>query len=374
MAGSEFEEKKGRVIEFLQSEGLDAVVLNSQHNFAWITCGASNAIDTSRENGAASVLIAADGRCFLLANNIEMPRMLSEQVEGLGLEPVEYSWQSEKVSAATARDAALTTIGGRGWIATDIPMFEDVPAVDGKLAALRYQLTDEERTRFKELGRDAGAAMVSAAKAISPGQSELEVAEIMRHEFAARNISLVVSLVGADERVSAYRHPVPTNKRWDKTVLIVACAKRHGLIASLSRMISNGPPDDELVRKTEAAAFVNASLWHSTGPGTTGAELYRAAADAYEKAGFGDEIGRHHQGGAAGYRTREWVAHPECREMVLAGQAFAWNPSITGTKVEETVIVDEFGIEVLTASNDFPVITTVIDGREYHSPGILTLS
>lgn len=374
MSLSEFEEKKSRVIAFLHRDGLEAVVLNSQHNFAWITSGASNGIDMSRENGAASVLVATDGRTFLLANNIEMPRMLSEQVEGLGLEPVEYSWQSEKFSAATVRDAALATIGGRGPIATDIPMFEDVPAVDGKLAALRYELTDDELQRFRELGRDAGAAMGSAARAISPGKSELDIAEVVRSEFATRNISLVVSLVAADDRISAYRHPVPTDKQWETTLLIVACAKRNGLIASLSRMITNGPPDDELVKKTEAAAFVNASLWHVTRPGVTGSELYRAAADAYESSGFADEINRHHQGGAAGYRTREWVAHPECREVVTAPQAFAWNPSITGTKVEETVIVDESGIEVLTATADYPVVRTVIDGHEYHCPGILNIN
>ena len=62
----------------------------------------------------------------------------------------------------------------------------------------------------------------------------------------------------------------------------------------------------------------------------------RSAAKAYAEKGFADEIDLHHQGGAAGYRTREWVAHPNANDVVRNDQAFAWNPSITGTKVEET--------------------------------------
>src|SRR5699024_11265804 len=70
------------------------------------------------------------------------------------------------------------------------------------------------------------------------------------------------------------------------------------------------------------------------------AELFQAAARAYADAGFASEELRHHQGGATGYRSREWIAHPQSRETVQARQAFAWNPTVTGTKVEETMLVD----------------------------------
>jgi antitoxin VapB len=125
--------------------------------------------------------------------------------------------------------------------------------------------------------------------------------------------------------------------------------------------------------RTEAAAYVNAKMLDATRPGATGAEVYTAAANAYAERGCGDEINRHHQGGAAGYKTREWVAHPASAEVVHCDQAFAWNPSITGTKVEETYIANEGGIEVITRSPDFPEIASVVDGREYFSPSIITI-
>jgi antitoxin VapB len=156
-------------------------------------------------------------------------------------------------------------------------------------------------------------------------------------------------------------------------LLLVTCAKRSGLIASLSRIVCVGDVPSELQKKTEAAAFVNASLWNATKPGTTGAELYKVAADAYAKVGYANEINLHHQGGAAGYKTREWVAHPQSNEVVKLNQAFAWNPSITGTKIEDTVTVTDKGIENITTSDDEPKIETEINGQIYHSPGIISL-
>ena len=155
--------------------------------------------------------------------------------------------------------------------------------------------------------------------------------------------------------------------------MLVACARRAGLIASLTRIATLGKASDELIEQTTAAAFVNASLWHATREGAEGRELYDVASKAYAKVGYADEIDKHHQGGAAGYRTRDWVAHPECVDQVQANQAFAWNPSITGTKVEETVIAANEACEVITASPGWPTITHTIGGVDYHSPGILEI-
>jgi antitoxin VapB len=245
--------------------------------------------------------------------------------------------------------------------------------IEGSIAKCRFRLTVQEADRIRQLGRDAGAALDRLPAGIAPGETESGIAEKLRAELAAGGMTSVVTLVAADERIGLFRHPVPTGRRWEKVLLLVTCAKRGGLIVSLSRMICSGPVPGPLQRKTEACAFVNASLLKATLPGTTGAELYQAAADAYRTAGCGAEIDLHHQGGAGGYKTREWVAHPQSREVVHADQPFAWNPSITGTKVEETVLTRDDSIQVLTASTLFPSIATEIGNRTFLSPGILSL-
>ena len=69
--------KVNRIVQMLVIENLDGLLLSSQHNFSWLTGGARNSIDSSREAGAGALLVGKDGRCFVLANRIEMPRLLS---------------------------------------------------------------------------------------------------------------------------------------------------------------------------------------------------------------------------------------------------------------------------------------------------------
>jgi len=104
----------------------------------------------------------------------------------------------------------------------------------------------------------------------------------------------------------------------------------------------------------------------------SGADLYEVAARAYRDAGFPGEEHLHHQGGAVGYRTRDWVAHPTCTELVQDSQAFAWNPSITRSKVEETCIAFEDGIEIITTTQGWPAIASEANGK-YFLPDVLSL-
>jgi antitoxin VapB len=370
---NELHEKTLRIAAMLQREGLDAVILNAQHNFAWLTGGGSNGIDLSRENGAVSLLVSADAQRFVLANSIEMPRMLAEEVLETDFEPVAFGWQDEKSQGDIVLKRVFERLGDGARIATDIALFADVTPIEAKVAACRYQLTLDELDRYRTLGRDAGAAARRVIDKLNAGDTEIAIAEKMRHELALGGMTSVVTLVAADDRISQFRHPVPTANQWEKLLLIVTCARRNGMIVSLSRLVCIGEIPDDLRRKTDAAAFVNASLYDATRPGTTGAELYAAAASSYFEKGHGAEINLHHQGGAAGYKTRDWVAHPYSREVVQPNQAFAWNPSIRGTKVEETCIVGDNGVEVITTSPDFPKIPTMVNGREYFSPGILSI-
>lgn len=369
----EIEEKTERLLRLCSEEGLGGVLINSQPNFSWLTAGGQNGIDLSREAGAGTLFLRHDGMRFVLASKIEMDRLLSEELEGQTYQPVEFAWEEEKANASLVADLARSLVKEELPLGSDLPLGGDVRLLAGAVARARHQLTPAEVDRYKVLGMDAGKAIGDMARKLEPGISEREVARLAIDALAAVGVYSVVTLVAADDRLKRFRHPVPTDLRWKKVLMIVVCARRGGLIASLTRIVCEGAIPGDLVSRTRGSAYVNARLFDGTKPGVTGCDLYELAALAYREEGFPGEEHLHHQGGATGYQTRDWAAHPLSTEKVQNAQAFAWNPSITGSKVEETCIAFEDGIEVITSSPGWPTIPIEIEGRPYVLPGVLSL-
>lgn len=53
------------------------------------------------------------------------------------------------------------------------------------------------------------------------------------------------------------------------------------------------------------------------------------------------------------------------------GQAVAWNPSITRVKSEDTAVVGEEGVEVLTSTNLWPRVEVELPGGSSARPALL---
>ena len=146
----EINEKTERLIKLMETERLDGLLLNAQHNFSWLSAGGSNGIDLSRENGAASLFITKNGDRYILANNIEIQRLLAEQLSEDIFTPVSFSWQEEKQDPGIVARLATEIVNGSS-IASDIPIASVPIALEGKIAPCRYQLTSEELERYREL-------------------------------------------------------------------------------------------------------------------------------------------------------------------------------------------------------------------------------
>jgi hypothetical protein len=145
------------------------------------------------------------------------------------------------------------------------------------------------------------------------------------------------------------------------------------MITALTRIVSTRR-DDELAHRTRCAANVFAALLTASTPGATGADLFGAAVAAYADAGYAGEERAHHQGGVIAYRAREWIAHPHSTDVMGAPQAVAWNPTITGTKVEETCLLHQNGaVEVLTTTPDWPSLEIAVRSQRLRVPDVLVL-
>jgi Xaa-Pro dipeptidase len=108
-------------------------------------------------------------------------------------------------------------------------------------------------------------------------------------------------------------------------------------------------PDRDLKKRFDACETILRRMREeATRPGRTLAEAFADCQRFYAEAGYPEEWKLHHQGGLTGYASREVVATPETAEQIRVGQAFAWNPSVTGAKAEETFVLISSGPEVVT--------------------------
>jgi Xaa-Pro aminopeptidase len=355
--------KLQRIREFGKQKGYGGVLLASQHNFSWIAGGGDNQIIHGSELGFVYVLVTGEAVC-VITNNIEMPRVTAEEIGGLDLEQVEFLW-----TAGNPLDEARKIVG-RGKIAADVPLPGCVHEAEA-LSLLRVPLTDAEVTRYRELAGLCTASMEETLREVNPGMSEFQIQGLIGGKLMDRGIYPVVLLVGTDERIFDFRHPMPTEKKLERYCMVVICAQRWGLILNMTRLAHFGAIPEEVSSRYDALHQVDMAYIAASTPGSSMKDIFAAGSAEYAKRGFRDEELKHYQGGTCGYLTREQGLHPANGYVIKEGEIIAHNPTITGTKIEDSIMVKDNGFEVLTLSKDWPARDIEYGGITLRRPEIL---
>jgi len=359
----ELAEKVDRLNRLMDEHALDALVLSRHENIAWATAGLVDLrIGVPRETGAGCLLYTRAGKTFYLTTNNEYPRQSKEEFSELDYEPIINPWYANDIPATIAKTA------NHGKVGSDMPIAGTTVV---NIAPYRFQLTEGEIERYRWLGRTAAEAATEVVHAIRPGITETEMQTLLGAALLSRNLMPSVYLTAVDDRVRNYRHAVPRAGVLDRFGMVNFCARRWGLSVSMTRFVHFGPMPQELADKFAAVAIVHAKLQAATRVGKTADELFHVAKNAYAAEGYPHEETMHHQGGASGYAEREWLARPGGTEKVQDRQAFAWNPTLQGGKVEDTILVLDGKIELLTPTPELPVVETSAEGVVVPSAGVL---
>ena len=133
--------------------------------------------------------------------------------------------------------------------------------------------------------------------------------------------------------------------------MVALCPREHGLMVAMTRLAHFGKLPPELRRRHDAVCRVDAALHAATAVGRRWCDILGAGIDAYRAEGFGQEWKLHHQGGPVGYEGREFKATPTEVRKVVENQLVGWNPSIAGTKSEDTILSSG---ELLTGMRGWP--------------------
>jgi Xaa-Pro aminopeptidase len=357
----ELRSKLATMRSLLESNGLAALRLRGHDWFAWATGGASNSVLWTSELGIAELLITETG-AFALADAIDAPRLEQEELPD-GFEVIELPW-----AEPDRRDRFVADQIDGGAVASDAPVGSERMLPEA-LHVARLRLCPGELDRYHLLGREAAEAMTETLVSATPGATEWEIAAAGADALLRRGIHPALVLVGGSGRLALFRHPTPTTDPLGDRAMVVFCGRRHGLYANLTRFVYFRPPTLEERRLLSVVAEVEAVAWNASCPGTALGEVYDAIAAAYSRLGFPGAELEHHQGGVTGYRSREVLATPSSSWTIQLGSAVAWNPSLAGSKVEDTAVVTADGLETLTLDRSWPVVT--VDGRR--RPDVLVI-
>ena len=359
---------------YLRERGFDGVLLSRTDNYAMATGGKRNYVGTASDVGANALFVDRAGSSYFIGNTIEAPRQMEEELAGLGCEARDFLWFADTPANVVSRSFKGRLVSDDGSVG---------PNVHQDLAVLRALLTPAEFEKYRRLGRLAAEAMTATIEAIEPGTTEADIAARLVAEGARRRCQVPVALAAADERITRYRHPLPTlaplldGRMEERAVrvyaMVVGGFMREGLVVSLTRFRNVGDLPMNVADAYARICAVDARMQEGTRPGQTLGDVFDACRRAYVDFAFPEnEWHNHHQGGATGYAGRTCKGKPAemfpvldefwpakaCEilgEAIPFGSAFAWNPSAAGVKSEDTFLLGPDGRqEIITRTEAFP--------------------
>ncbi|MGI0484028.1 M24 family metallopeptidase [Pantanalinema rosaneae CENA516] len=350
MSSAEIGHKLNVVRQILSETGAAGVRLRGTDWFAWATAGGSNAVLLAAETGIAEVFITASA-AWILTDTIEAQRLQDEEVSA-EFQIAAFPWTDTE-----QRDNFVTAATDRGQVCSDRPTATEAPLPDALIQHKRV-LLPSEIDRYRQVGQLASIAMTEALTQAQPDWTESQLAGAGAAALWQRGLHPALTLVAGERRLPLYRHATAKSERLGNIAMLVFCARGFGLYANLTRFVGFGQlaaAQAQLhqdIREIEAIALdqcqVDTPLDH----------IYRTLQQAYEQQGYPTAIAEHHQGGTTGYLSREVIATPQTRDRLVANMAMAWNPSLTGAKIEDTFLLHGNNqLENLTLDPNWATVT-----------------
>jgi Xaa-Pro dipeptidase len=346
---------------------LPGVVLTKPGTVSWASGAMNPPIDRTAAEDTVWLAVGPQSTT-VITTGVERDRIEAELLPpSVGLLDAPW-WDPDALvtAAAAALGLPAAEIGSDGHDGFGIDL-------EHELAVIRLALSSAEQAELRALGADAAAAVESALREWRPGTVDTEIAADIVRSVEALGGDAPVVLVGADDRIGRFRHPVALGIETSETVMAVLVARRHGLHVALTRYVSAGATP-ELDADLAVVRQIHRHVLASARPGNTFGDLYETLDEAYRAVEQENAWEGHYQGGPIGYGQREFELAP-CQTgsawwsaPIVAGTAIAINPSLPGgAKDEDTFLVTDEGPELITTTRDWPVA----DGLNPQRPAIL---
>ncbi len=352
--------KTAVLTEYLKKRGIFAVKFDKVDNFAWITSGARSYVTDGDHFGIASALLTTES-LYVISKNPETTRLVNDELPS-NVKAIGYPWYGKM------DDTVEELIGSKAIVTDEDENLQDF------LLKNRVVLSDYEIGNYEDVGKRTARALEKAMKKFTPEMTEIHAKALVEAELIEEDLDVLLVLVFGDESRSLYRHNLVRNVKIGKRCFASVNSKKYGLVVSATRTIEF-VKDEKFEEQTEKTIEIETEILDATFTEKTISSVFQRLDDSYRTHGYPDEWHLHHQGGIAGYNSREVFATPDLRFDLENGMAFAWNPTVTGTKSEDTYIRTGNGMKLVSTDeeSDWPCIEKTVGGRKYVRPGILKM-
>lgn len=351
---SDLADKLAALDAVADAHGVGELVLRDAANQTWLL-GARVHIPQTLDSSVLDVVVSR-------TNQGPELRVVTDAIEGARLRELELAGLPARWCIVPWWVSRETELPAGAAVGSDrqAPGRAGDVSVAGDLEQVHRVLTPLQRDRLRQACADATAAMGRAVALLTPTSTEYEAAGIVARELMSDALDPVVVLVAGEQQVLVNRHPLPTTMALGSRSMLACCARRHGLIASVTRQVSFGPAPR--AERYLALLEVERVYLDASRAGARIGDVVAAGTAAYAAQGFdADEWHRHHQGGFGGVRPRDYLAHTGSDDVVSEHSSLAWNPSGHGWKVEDTLLVTASGPDCLDVDPSWP--TVEVGGR-----------
>ena len=344
----------------LADNNLDAIVISQPENRRYLSgfTGTKGVLFISPEQAMLAVPFVYLEQARKQASTFEVLRFQREFAE---------VWPDlvAKVNARrVAFESAHLTVAKHGKLIAGAEDVELVPT-EGIVEGLRAIKDEGELDIIRKAVALADAAFTHIVGFIEPGMTEREVVwelEVYMRTHGAEKVAFDL-IVGAGPNGAMPHHRVSERViGTGEPIVMDLGAQVAGYHSDLTRTICLGQPDERFTEIYDLVLRAQLAAVAAIRGGIVAGEADSTARQVIAEAGYGEQYG-HGLGHGVGLAVQEEPSVWQGAEEVLKpGMVFTVEPGIYlpdwgGVRIEDMVLVQEDGVEVLSRASKEPVIT-----------------
>ena len=352
--------KINQISTYLKKHNIDAAFITTPDNVFYVSGFRSNPHER-----LLGVLVFQDAEPLMILPQMEVPdaKNAGWNFDVVGHQDTDQPWQLLKQAIENKKVTPSKIAIEKSHMTVERleaiqELYPDVTftRLDDQLNSMRVVKDANELAILREAAAYADYAIEVGVSEIAEGKTELEILtaiELALKKKGISHMSFDTMVLSGPKTASPHGKPGDRKIQKGDLVLFDLGVIYKGYCSDITRTVAFGEPSTkqkevyETVRKAEQAAV------DAVKPGVKAMELDKIARDIITEAGYG-EFFTHRLGHGLGISVHEFPSVTGNNEMALIeGMVFTiepgiYDPSITGVRIEDDVVVTKDGVEVLT--------------------------